>query len=65
MILQDLVNTGEVRSFINNIIIEMEEQEEHDMVVEKVVKRLVENNDMLNQKNTSKQSIRLANSERS
>ena len=65
MILQDLVNTGEVRSFINNIIIEMEEEEEHDKVVEKVVKRLVENNDMLSQKNTSKQSIRLANSERS
>ena len=45
-ILQDLVNTKEVRSFIDNIIIEMEEEEEHDKVVKKVVKRLVENNDM-------------------
>ena len=32
----------------------MEEEEEHDKVVKKVVKRLVENNDMLNHKNTSK-----------
>jgi len=32
-----------VRSFIDNVIIRMEEEEERDKVVEKVVKRLVEN----------------------
>ena len=42
-ILQNLINTREVLSFIDNIIVEMEEEEEHDKVVEKVVKRLTEN----------------------
>jgi len=32
-----------VESFINDIIVETEEKEGHDKVVEKVVKRLVEN----------------------
>jgi len=40
-ILQDLINTGKVVSFINNIIIGTEEEEEHDELVEEVVKRLV------------------------
>ena len=43
-ILQDLINTGEVASFIDDIIVEIEEEERHDEVVEEVVKRLVENN---------------------
>jgi len=38
-----LINIGEVISFIDDIIVGME-KEEHDEVVEKVVKRLVENN---------------------
>ena len=42
-ILQDLINTGKVASFIDNIIIEMEEEEGHDELVE-VVRRLAENN---------------------
>jgi len=42
-ILQDLINTGEVRSFVNNIIMKMEEEEGHNEVVEEIVKRLVEN----------------------
>ena len=42
-ILQDLINTREVVSFIDSVIVRIEE-EEHDKVVEKVVKRLVENN---------------------
>ena len=37
-IFQDLINTGAVRSFIDNII------EEHNKVVEKVVKKLAESN---------------------
>ena len=40
-ILQNLINTGKVVSFINNVIVEMEEKEEYDKIVEEVVKRLV------------------------
>jgi len=41
--LWNLINTGKVASFINNIIIGMEEEKEHDELVEEVIKRLVEN----------------------
>ena len=43
-ILYDLINTGKVASFINDIIIGTEGEEEHDEIVEEVVKRLAENN---------------------
>ena len=43
-ILRDLINTGKVASFINNIIIEMKIEEGYDELVEEVVKRLAENN---------------------
>jgi len=39
----DLINTVEVASFIDNVIVRTEEEEVHDKVVEKVVKKLVEN----------------------
>ena len=42
-ILQDFINTGKVASFINDVIIGTDEKEEHDKLVEEVVKRLVEN----------------------
>ena len=42
-ILWDLINTGKVASFIDDVIIGMEGEEEHDELVEEVVKRLVEN----------------------
>ena len=42
-ILQNLINTGKVASFIDNVIIETEE-ERHNEVVEEVVKKLAENN---------------------
>jgi len=42
-ILQDLINTREVVSFINDVIVGIEEEEGHDEVVGVVVKRLVEN----------------------
>ena len=38
-----MINTGEVASFIDNIIVGMEKEEEHDEVVKKVVKWLAEN----------------------
>ena len=43
-ILWDLINTREVVSFINNVIVGIEKTKEHDGVVEGVVKRLAENN---------------------
>jgi len=38
-----LINTGEVESFIDDIIVGMEEKERHNEVVEDVVKRLAKN----------------------
>ena len=43
-IFQDLINTGEVASFINDSIVGTEKEEEHNEIVEEVVKRLAENN---------------------
>ena len=42
-ILQDLINTGKVVNFIDDIIVRKKEAKEHNKVVEKVVKRLAEN----------------------
>ena len=42
-ILWDLINTGRVASFINDIIIGMEREEGYDKLVEEVIKRLAEN----------------------
>ena len=38
-ILWDLINTGKVVSFIDNVILEMEEEKRHNEIVEEVVKR--------------------------
>jgi len=43
-ILWNLINTGQVASFINDVIVEMEKEEEYDEEVEEVVKILAENN---------------------
>ena len=43
-ILRNLINIRKVVSFINNVIIEIETDEGHNELVEKVVRRLVENN---------------------
>ena len=42
-ILWDLINTGKVAIFIDNMIIRMEGEERHDEIVEVVVKRLAQN----------------------
>ena len=42
-ILQNLINTSEVASFINNIIVGIEGEEEQDETVEKLIKMLAEN----------------------
>ena len=41
--LQDLINTGKVASFINNIIVETKIEERHDKIVEEIVRRLAKN----------------------
>ena len=43
-ILQNLINTEKVVSFINDVIVGTEMVERHDKIVEEVVKRLAENN---------------------
>ena len=43
-LLQDLINTGKVVAFIDNVIIGTEGKEGHDELVAEVIKRLEENN---------------------
>ena len=43
-ILQNLINTSKVVSFINNLIVGIEKEKEHDEVVEKVLEKLAKNN---------------------
>ena len=43
-ILQSLINTREVVSFIDDIIVGAEKKKRHNKVIEKVVRRLAENN---------------------
>ena len=43
-LLRDLINTEKVAAFINDIIIETEDEEGHNELVGEVVKRLEENN---------------------
>jgi len=42
-ILWDLINTGKVASFIDDVLVGIEEEAEHDEIVEEVVKILAEN----------------------
>jgi len=42
-ILRDLINTGKVASFIDNVIVDIEEKEGHDKIVEEVIRRMKEN----------------------
>ena len=42
-LLRDLINIEKVGSFINDIIVEMEMEEEHNELVEEILKRLEEN----------------------
>jgi len=40
----NLINTGKVVSFIDNIIVGTEKEKRYDKIVEEVIKRLTENN---------------------
>jgi len=42
-LLWDLINTGKVVAFIDDVIVGMESEEGHDELVGKVIKRLEEN----------------------
>jgi len=42
-LLRDLINTEKMASFIDDVIIGMEKEEEYDKIVKEVVKRLMEN----------------------
>jgi len=42
-LLRDLINTGNVAAFIDDVIIGTESEEGHDELVAKVIKRLEEN----------------------
>ena len=43
-LLRDLINTGKVAVFIDNVIIGTETEEGHDELVVEIIKRLEENN---------------------
>ena len=40
-LLRDLINTGKVAVFINNMIVGIETEEGHDEIVAEVIRRLV------------------------
>jgi len=42
-ILRDLINTGEVAVFMDNVLVGTEEEEKHDEIVEEVLRRMEEN----------------------
>ena len=42
-LLRDLINTGKVAAFIDDVIIGTETEEEHDEIVAEVIRRLEEN----------------------
>ena len=42
-LLRNLINTGKVAAFIDDVIIRMETEEEHDKIVAEVIRRLEEN----------------------
>jgi len=43
-LLRDLINTGKVAAFIDNVIVGMEIEEGHNEIVAEIIKRLEENN---------------------
>ena len=43
-LLRDLINTGKIESFINDITVEIESEEGYNELVEEILRRLEENN---------------------
>jgi len=42
-LLRDMREVGDVAAFIDNVMVEMETNEEHDAIVEEVLRRIAEN----------------------
>jgi len=43
-ILRDMINEGKVAAFVDNVLVGTETEEEHNEIIEEVLKRLEENN---------------------
>ena len=43
-ILRDLINTGKVAAFMDDVLVRTEKEEKHDKIVEEVLRRMEENN---------------------
>ncbi len=56
-LLWNLINTSKVAAFINDVIVETEEEKEHDELVAEVIKRL-EENDLYVKPEKCKQKVR-------
>jgi len=42
-ILRDLINTGEVAAFMDDVLVETEKKKKHDEIVEEILKRMEKN----------------------
>jgi len=42
-ILRDLINTGEVAAFMDDVLVGTEKEEKHDQIVEEILRRMKEN----------------------
>jgi len=42
-ILKDLINTGEVAAFMDDVLVETEKKKKHDEIVEEILKRMEKN----------------------
>ena len=60
-----MINTEEVVSFIDNVIVGTKKKEGYDKVIEEIIKKLVENNSYQNRGRKSKKSVGLADLSRS
>jgi len=43
-ILRDLIDTGDVAAFMNNVLVGIENEKKHNKIVEKVLKRIEKSN---------------------
>jgi len=42
-LMRNLINIGKIESFINNVIVGIESEKEHNKLIEKILKRIKEN----------------------
>jgi len=43
-LLRDMIETGDVAAFIDDVIVRTETEEKHDDIVEEILRRIAENN---------------------